>query len=348
MKLGIFMPTLNNGWVISKSSPHWKPDWFLMEQTATKAEHYGFEFLLSAVKLRGFDGPTEFWNHTLDSFTAMAGLAVRTSRIKLFASVATLTTPPPLCAKQVATVLDMSRGRFGVNIVTGWEKEEYTQMGVWPGDQHFKTRYDHADEYVAIMRELWATGRSNFAGKYFQMDDCMLGPQPEYPIEIVCAGGSERGLRFCAENGDHQFMVGKTDAGELDKHLQPLRDAMSKANRRVGALAVYTVCLRDSVAEAEDTFANWRENQDIETVATVGGMAQQDVANLDALSTKQLAFGTDAFVFNFPTLIGDARSIAEQLRAIGEVQDLNGVMLTFQDYLKDVDKFGSEVMPLLK
>jgi pyrimidine oxygenase len=34
-----------------------------------KAEHYHFDFALSMIKLRGFGGKTEFWDHNLESFT---------------------------------------------------------------------------------------------------------------------------------------------------------------------------------------------------------------------------------------------------------------------------------------
>jgi hypothetical protein len=56
------------------------------------------------VKLRGFGGQTEFWDHNLESFTLMAGLAAVTERIQLFASVALPTLPPALVARMAATI----------------------------------------------------------------------------------------------------------------------------------------------------------------------------------------------------------------------------------------------------
>ncbi len=43
-------------------------------------------------------------------------------------------------------------GRFGVNIVSGWQMAEYDQMGLWPGDEHYNKRYDYSTEYVTIMK----------------------------------------------------------------------------------------------------------------------------------------------------------------------------------------------------
>lgn len=84
------------------------------------------------IKLRGFGGKTEFWDHALESFTLMSALAAVTTKIKLFASTAILTLPPAIVARMAATIEDVAPGRFGVNIVTGWQQAEYTQQGLWP------------------------------------------------------------------------------------------------------------------------------------------------------------------------------------------------------------------------
>jgi pyrimidine oxygenase len=346
MRIGMFMPTMNQNWVFSNTSPVSMPEWFLAEQAATKAEHYGFDFLLSAVKFRGFDGDTNPWNYALDSLSVMAGLAVTTKRIKLFGSIATLLTPPVLAAKQAATISDMCGGRFGLNIVTGWEKPEYTQMGLWPGDQHFQTRYDHADEYVRIMRELWTKGQCDFLGNYFTMEDCRLGPLPKDPIELVCAGQSDRGMQFCAEVGDYQFVVGKPDVESLAAQNIRLQAQADKAGREVGSFPLFQIVLRDSVAEAEDAVENWRENMDFPAVTNLMGIAREDLTENEE-STKNLMLGSDAFMISFPLVLGDAATIAEKLRSFGEVPGTAGVMLSFQDYLTDVDRFGRDVMPLL-
>src|SRR3954469_4175266 len=136
MDLGVFLPIGNNGWLMSTAAPQYMPTYELNRAVTLKAESIGFEFALSMIKLRGFGGATEFWDHNLESFTLMAGIAPATERIKLYASTATLTLPPAIVARMAVTIDSMAPGRFGVNIVTGWQKGEYAPMGVWPGDGH--------------------------------------------------------------------------------------------------------------------------------------------------------------------------------------------------------------------
>lgn len=133
MKIGVFVPIGNNGWLISTHAPQYMPTFELNKAIVQKAEHYHFDFALSMIKLRGFGGKTEFWDHNLESFTLMAGLAAVTSRIQIYATAATLTLPPAIVARMAATIDSISGGRFGVNLVTGWQKPEYEQMGIWHG-----------------------------------------------------------------------------------------------------------------------------------------------------------------------------------------------------------------------
>ena len=95
-----------------------------------------------------------------------------------------------------------------------------------------------------------------------------------------------------------------------------------------------------------DVIGHWRENQDLEAVATMTGHAAMNSA-ADENSLHATLMGTDNFML-WEIIKGDPASVAEQIRAISEVDGVSGVMFTFQDYLYDIDRFGRQVMPLLK
>jgi pyrimidine oxygenase len=230
MQLGVFLPIGNNGWIVSTTSPQYKPSYELNKTVVQKAERFGFDFALSMIKLRGFGGPSEFWDHNLESFTLMSGLAAVTSRIQLFATIGVLTMPAPLVARMVVTIDSISKGRFGVNIISGWQETEYSQMGIWPGEAHYRRRYEYCEEYITIMKELWTTGHSNFKGEFFTMEDCVLSPLPAKPIQVVCAGQSDRGTRFAAEYADYtDFEAIAWRDGQATN--DPTKDPLSVAGR---------------------------------------------------------------------------------------------------------------------
>ena len=256
MQIGVFIPIGNNGWLISTTSPQYKPSFDLNRTIVEKAEAFGFDFALSMIKLHGFGGPSQFWDYNLESFTLMAGLAAVTSRIQLFATCAVLTVPPPFTARMAATIDSISHGRFGINIISGWQRREYAQMGIWPGSEHYHRRYDYCAEYVTIMKELWDTGRSDFKGDFFQMDDCRCLPMPTAKVPIICAGQSDAGTHFAVENADYNFCSsgGINEPTRVAPSVARLVAANEAAGKNCGAL-VLTMVIADETDEA--AMAKW-------------------------------------------------------------------------------------------
>jgi pyrimidine oxygenase len=344
MDFGVFIPIGNNGWIISESSPQYMPSFELNKTIVQSAERHGFSFALSMVKLRGFGGSTEFWDHNLESFTLMAALAGVTGKIRLYASVATLTIPPAIVARMAATIDDISGGRFGINIVTGWNKEEYSQMGVWPGDQYFAERYDYGEEYVTVMRQLWADGRSDFKGTYFQMEDCLLSPRPKGDIKIVCAGQSERGMRFTAEHGDYNFIIGNDGVDGLAAANAQLLAEAEKSGRPVGSYPLYIVIIDDTDEAAAAKVEHYRDGADLDALAYMAGQASMDTAGATAARIAELK---GSMFFNIEVIAGSPVTVAARVDEIAEVEGTAGIMCIFDDFVVGVERFGTEVMPLL-
>ncbi len=346
MDLGIFIPIGNNGWMMSKNSPQYMPSFALNSETAARAEEAGFEFLLSMVKLRGFGGDTEFWDHNLESFTLMAGLAAATEKINLFASVALPTMEPAMVARMASTIDDISDGRFGINIVSGWNQIEYSQMGVWPGDWYYEKRYDYATEYVQIMQDLWKDGVSDLKGEYFQMDDCRLSPLPQGgKVPLVCAGQSDRGMEFCATYGDYQFIIGTEDLDVVRNDASRLVAAAEKTGRDVGVYVLFQITMGDTDEEAQAKWQHYKDGADLEAIKFLIGAAEMDTAGATA---DKIAEMQQAFNLNIGAVVGSHQTIADRLDEVSEIPGVKGVMCVFDDYPVATKEFGEKIMPLMK
>jgi len=350
MDIGVFIPIGNNGWLISKTSPQYKPSFELNRKIVQRAEHYGLDFALSMIKLRGFGGESEFWDHNLESFTLMAGLAAVTERIRLYASVAVLTIPPAIIARMASTIDSISGGRFGVNIVSGWAKDEYTQMGLWPGDDYFGYRYDYSTEFVTVMKELWETGTSDFKGKFFEMTDCKLSPRPQEPIKIVSAGQSPRGMEFGATYGNYNFTLGKgvnTPTAHAPTNIA-MAEAAAKTGRDVGNYVLMMVIADETDEAAMAKWKYYNEGADMDALAWMAGQAGADPTATDGSTAKSIALPEGAINFNMGTLVGSYASVAHMLDEAAGVPGTKGLMLTFDDFLVGMDQFGQRIQPLMK
>ena len=361
MDVGLFLPVATRGFLVSTTSPPFDPTFDNILRIVQRAEAANFDFCLSMVKLHGFGGPSGYWDACLEPFTLIAGVLARTQKIKLFASAPILALPPALCARMAATVDSIAPGRFGINIVTGWQKAEYDTMGVWPGESHYQRRYEYADEYVSIMKQLWQTGRCIFEGEFFQMRECKVLPTPSTKIEIVCAGSSDAGMRFAAKLGDYNFIG--TGGINLPLNISVTTDRMKLAaqavGRSIGAYPLVMVCADETAEIARARWSKYSEGVDRQALAWAYDQSSKDPQANSAKDLNRAAqeaiCGTapsgalsNTVSMGMGALIGSYSEVAQMLDELATVDCVSGVMVALADWHSDVDKFCKYVEPTMK
>jgi pyrimidine oxygenase len=350
MDIGVFIPIGNNGWLISTSAPQYQPTFELNKRIVLKAEHYGLDFALSMIKLRGFGGATEYWDHNLESFTLMAGLASVTERIRLYASTPILVLPPAMVARMASTIDSIAPGRFGVNIVTGWGPAEYAQMGLWPGDAHFGNRYRRAAEYVTVLRSLWRDGVCDLDGEFYRMDDCVLSPRPaEGGVRLVAAGQSATGIEFAASYADYNFVLGSgvNTPTAFAPTAAKLVEAAARRGRQVGTLALFMVIADETEQAARRRWDDYHASGDVVALARLAGESAKDVSAAAGSTARTMTVAEGAVNFNMGTLVGSYAQVAASLDAVAEVAGTQGIMLVFDDFPRGIDDFGQRIQPLM-
>src|SRR5216683_2626729 len=329
MEIGVFIPIGSNGWLISTTSPQYKPSFALNRQVTLNAERYGLDFVLSMIKLRGFGGKSEFWDHNLDSFTLMAGLAAITSRIRLYATVPTLAVPPAIAARMSSTIDSISNGRFGLNVITGWQRPEYSQMGLWPGDEYFAHRYSYAAEYVQILRDLWERGVSDLKGDFFTMNDCKLSPRRHADYNF-CFGKGINTPKACADT------------------VARMQEAAAKTGRSVASYGLFMVITGETDAEAEAKWELYKEGADLEALAWLVEQATAD-KNPTGDSNVRHAIDPKSMVnINIGLLLGSHAKVARMLDEMATIPGLAGVLLTFDEFISGTEIFGERIQPLMQ
>src|SRR3954469_17519948 len=148
------------------------PELIRMAQTA---EAVGFDSIWVGDHLLydlpvGPRGPWEAW-------TTLAALAAVTSRVELGPLVASIGfREPTMLAKQAATIDAISGGRFVLGLGAGWSEREYRAYGF-----AFDHRVSRFEEAFTVIRSLLRDGHCEFAGVYYQIEDCTLDPRSPRP-----------------------------------------------------------------------------------------------------------------------------------------------------------------------
>lgn len=351
MKFGVFLPNASNGYILSRNSPLYLPSYAHLLSISQEAERQGLDFILSQAKFRGFGGETKFWDSCLESLTLMAALAAATSRVTLFPSVGILSLHPAIVARMVSTIDDVSGGRCGLNIVTGWNKPEYSQMGMWPGDAHFSDRYTYAEEYVTALRMLWGAGNATFKGKHFELDDCALQPKPRGSVPIVCAGSSPKGQRFTAQFADFSFTVGNTEA--VRNSVFQLSELAGSQGREVGVYAQFTLIVADTDAEAKRHAEHIVDGADMEAITNLVASASMDTnaggsAERSRAAVQQpIEQGNLVFMGGSPVIWGSPETVASKISDIVAETGVSGMIFSWPDYVEGVRVFGEKILPRL-
>ena len=132
-----------------------------------------------------------------DAWTTLAGLAARTSTLRL----GTLVTPatfrlPGLLANAVATVDHISGGRIELGLGAGWMEREHRAYG-FPFPET-SARLQMFAEQLEIVHRLWTEERVDFRGTHYTLENAPAQPKPvQRPRPPIIVGGS--GTRGTAE-----------------------------------------------------------------------------------------------------------------------------------------------------
>jgi probable F420-dependent oxidoreductase len=144
--------------------------------------------------------PEEYWR-THDQFLALTAAAVRTTTLRLGTGITLVAQRDPLwLAKEVATLDQLSGGRFLFGIGYGWNHEEMENHGI---DVHRRRKL--VREKILACKELWTKDEASFAGEFVNFESSWSWPKPvQQPHPPILVGASPTELHFehIVEYGD--------------------------------------------------------------------------------------------------------------------------------------------------
>jgi alkanesulfonate monooxygenase SsuD/methylene tetrahydromethanopterin reductase-like flavin-dependent oxidoreductase (luciferase family) len=168
----------------------------------------------------------------LDTFSLLAYLAARTSRVRLATDVANLPLrPPAMIAKAAASIDVLSGGRFELGLGAGAFWENIVAMGGPARDRGESV--DALEEAIEVIR-LWWSGKEkvSYDGEHYALRDVKPGPSPAHPIRIWIGAYGPRMLRLTGRLADGWLpSLANMDAETIAERHQAIDEAAEKAGR---------------------------------------------------------------------------------------------------------------------
>lgn len=204
-------------------------------QIARSAEQLGFEAALT---------PTGAWCD--DAWLATASLAPVTQRLDFLVAFRPGLTSPTLAAQMGATFQKVSGGRLRVNVVTGGESHEQRAYGDFLDKD---ARYARCDEFLTVVRALWAGETVDFAGEHVRVEGARLQQLPDPVPQVYFGGSSPAAHRVAAKHADVYLTWGEPPAA-VGAKVAELRELAAAQGRQLRFGVRLHVINRDTSAEA--------------------------------------------------------------------------------------------------
>ena len=349
LKIGLFGANCSSGRAVTLVPERWSGNWPDNLKLAKMADEAGIDFMLPIGRWKGYGGDTDYQGATLETITWATGLLASTKRITVFGTVHAPLFNPVIAAKEMVTADHVGEGRFGLNIVVGWNEGEFEMFGVQ--QREHEQRYEYAQEWIDVIKMIWSDKEDfDFHGRYLDMRKIRGKPKPyggAQPV-IMNAGASPVGQAFAIRNCDAFFL--QASRTSLDETAQKVVAAKAQAKEQGRELGVYTVGVtmcRPSKKEAQDYWHHSIvENADWNAVDSILALKSITAQNTPAEKFQQIRNGYAQGMGGLP-IIGDPDEVAGALADLSKA-GLTGIAISLVNYVDELPYFCDEVLPRLE
>ncbi len=350
-KLAMFGSNCSGGVAFVNIPERWDASWENNLRLAQLSEKVGLECIIPVARWKGFGGITDPSGFTLETITWACGLLAHTRKLNVFGTVHVPLIHPILAAKQMATTDQVGHGRFGLNIVCGYNQDEFDMFGL--KQKEHDTRYEQGQEWWDIVKKIWSgAGPSDYGGKFYQLSGVLGLPTPwggQNPI-IMNAGASQAGRGFAIRNSDLHFDhcgVPEETAVRIRETKQLARDV----GREIQVWLPVSIVCRPTQKQV-DEFLDY-------CIANGDWGAVDHVIDILTGSTGTRSFDTEAFRKKVKSqrrppgygvayvINGEPDLVARELARL-HAAGFDGAAVDFVNYLDELPYFAQEVLPRLE
>jgi alkanesulfonate monooxygenase len=345
------MPVEMIGWIAPRVSSELIPpsgppfDAAVIGETARIHERAGFDRVLIG-----------YFSDAPDGFLVGAHAAAVTTRLGFLLAHRPGFVAPPVAARKLATLDQLSGGRLAVHMIAGGSDADQAKDGDWTDHA---ARYRRSDEYISLLRRTWTEPAPfDHAGEFYKVrgtySDIRCRQRPHIPI--YGGGGSDAAIQSLAPHVD-VFMLW----GEPLKDTALFMDRVRQAAARSGRKPTFSLSTRPILATTEgkawdrarDILARVQANrgaapapkrQNVGSQRLLQAAAEAEVHDTCLWTPLAAATGAQG---NSTALVGTPETVA---RAMLEYYKLGATSLLIRGYdpLPDAVQYGEELIPLLR
>jgi probable F420-dependent oxidoreductase len=200
----------------------------------------------------GGELPKRYYD-AMDPFVSLTAAAVATTKLKVGTGVCLVQQRDPIqTAKLVASLDQVSNGRFLFGVGGGWNRDEMEDHGTV-----FETRFKLMRERIEAIKEIWTKSKPEYHGDMVNFSEMMTWPKPvQKPYPPILVGGAfPQAARRAIRYGDGWCPIGGRPGSDPLAALEQFRQMARDAGRDPQSLPVTMFNPPDDAGE----LARWRD-----------------------------------------------------------------------------------------
>lgn len=333
------MTKLTFGYLFDFRNPdQWKQDWHsLYEETidlAAWTEAAGFNAAWVPEHHLASDG------YVASPLMALSAIAARTSRIRLGSAIALAPLYHPLRFAADCAALDaISGGRVEMALAIGYRRREYEAFGL-----DFTKRGARFDEFLQVVKALWAGETVDFEGKHFTLKGAkLMPPAPRGRIPLHIGGFADKAMARVAKYADGYF----GDIGACKLYLEKLKEqGRDPAEGRILATSLFMMVAEDKDAALDELAPHFHHvnNTYSEFIAEDNAIGMEN-STLAAMSLDDFKKSGILEVMTPDEAISRFQAMKERAPALEHVMFMRPPGLPAERFRAYASLFAEKVMP---
>ena len=219
----------------------------------------------------GGDVPKRYYD-VMDPFVTLTAAAMATKTLRVATGICLVVQRDPIqTAKLVASIDQVSGGRFVFGIGAGWNAEEMANHGT-----AFKTRMALMQERVEAMKAIWTQPKAEYHGQFVDFGPMMTWPKPvQKPHPPVLVGGNfPHGARRALAFGDAWMPLASMPAyADIGEFIPRFRQMAAEVGRDPASVAIQV----NNVPEEPARLARYREQGVIRVVVSLPSAKEDEI-----------------------------------------------------------------------
>jgi alkanesulfonate monooxygenase SsuD/methylene tetrahydromethanopterin reductase-like flavin-dependent oxidoreductase (luciferase family) len=324
-----------------------KVTWEESQRLARAADRAGIDGMIPLGRWKATARGAREVDRTFEPWVWASALSAITERISMFTTVNMQQYHPLVAALMTSTIDHVSGGRFSLNVVAGFNEQEFNMLGLEVPSH--EDRYAHAAEWMTIIRRAWSDPAPfDFDGEHLHVHEVVSEPKPlQQPAPpIMSAGTSELGRRFAGRHADINF-VHLPSLEEMPAIVARAKaEAREDSGREVQIFSSAYIVVADTEEEAWRRYRYvTRERLDQKAAAGLIEMWERLSKSGEVIDVRE-RIDRMAAGFNAMPFVGTAEQVAELFVRAAD-GGLDGLAISWDDYDAGIATYAEAVRPLL-